>query len=166
MLSGRYRSEFFCRHFKANHSGLCSSPTCEDVAGTLEHILISCPAYSITRDEQFSLCLSNTVMFPFLHGFIRQIINSDENTKAQFFLEPLAFEVIRQESNNHGMHYLSTLNYICRSFVFSIHREYINRIKNKSWSFSGPWWWSNFLTMEHLYWMRLVDDLDSFNLKS
>ena len=132
MLSGRYRSEFFCRHFKATHSGLCSSPTCEDVAGTLEHILISCPAYSITRDEQFSLCLSNTVMFPFLHGFIRQIINSDENTKAQFFLEPLAFEVIRQESNNHGMHYLSTLNYICRSFVFSIHREYINRIKNIS----------------------------------
>ena len=130
MLSGRYRSEFFTRHFKANRSGFCTSATCENVNGTLEHILMSCPAYNVTREEQFNLCLSKTVMFPHLHGFIKEILHADEDTKTQFFLEPMAFQVIRQECSNHGLHYLGTISYLSRSFVFSIHREFIKRINN------------------------------------
>ena len=128
MLSGRYRSEFFTRHFKVNSNGLCSANTCENVMGTLEHILMSCPAYNNTREQQFALCLSKTVMFPFLHGFIRAILNADEYVKTQFFLEPLAFPAIREESRSHGQQYLSTLSYLCRSFVFSIHREFLKRL--------------------------------------
>ena len=51
MLSGRYRTDYLTRHWsKSNPSGHCLLPGCVgDQHGTLEHILLHCPALSEAR---------------------------------------------------------------------------------------------------------------------
>ena len=49
MVSGRYRSEMMCRFWSSNSRGHCLTATCIQVPGTLEHLLVSCPALEHTR---------------------------------------------------------------------------------------------------------------------
>ena len=89
MISGRFRTEMFCRHFsKDNKHGNCSAPGCSNVPGTLEHMLVTCPFLDQVREEMYSMCLEKTVMFPSLHQLIRNILTLNEEVKAQFFIEP------------------------------------------------------------------------------
>ena len=91
MASGRYRSEALCRHWSSNRSGYCRAPTCYQVFGTLEHLLATCPALHAVRERLYSMWLNRSVMFPTLHATIRSVLSSDEQTRAQFVLEPFAF---------------------------------------------------------------------------
>ena len=126
MLSGRYRSENFCRHFNpSNREGYCSLPSCFNMPGTLEYILITCPSLSCTRERMYSMCLERTVMFPSLHHCVRNILNANEEIQTQFFLEPLAFQVVKDEALRTGQQYIRTLSYICFSHtqgVFKTHK--------------------------------------------
>ena len=120
----------FCRHFsKDNKHGNCSAPGCSNVPGTLEHILVTCPFLDQVREEMFTMCLEKTVMFPSLHQLIRNILTSNEEVKAQFFIEPLAFPLVRHEANFIGPQHIMTVSYITRTFVFNINREYKKRFK-------------------------------------
>ena len=131
MISGRFRSEMFCRHFKKdNKSGNCTAPGCFNQKGTLEHILVSCPHLEAIRELMFTMCLEKTVMFPSLHQLVREVMISSEEVKAQFFIEPLAFPLVRQECMVFGQQYIMTVSYITRTFVFNINREYQKRFKN------------------------------------
>ena len=130
MISGRFRSEMFCRHFsKDNKLGNCSAPGCFNVPGTLEHILVTCPYLEQVRERMVTMCLENTVMFPSLHQLIRDVLTSNEEVKAQFFLEPLAFPLVRHEANVIGPQFIMTVGYITRTFVFNMNREYQKRFK-------------------------------------
>ena len=68
--------------------------------------------------------LQRTVMFPSLHSTIRAVLDSDEWTKTQFILEPLAFPQIALDLNNHGKRYIDQLSYLTRTFTFYIDKEY------------------------------------------
>ena len=130
MLSGRFRSEMFCRHFNSkNREGYCTASSCNNIPGTLEHILLTCPSLNSTREQMYSMCLENTVMFPTLHQLIIDVLASSEETKTQFFLEPLSFQHVQQESESIGPQYIQTVSYITRTFVFRIYREYSLRFK-------------------------------------
>jgi hypothetical protein len=59
--------------------------------GTLEHLLVTCPALDTVRERLYTMWLERTVMFPELHSTILEVLKSDENLKVQFILEPLAF---------------------------------------------------------------------------
>ena len=85
MISGRFRTEMFCRHFsKDNKHGNCSAPGCSNVPGTLEHISVTCPFLDQVREEMYTMCLEKTVIFPSLHQLIRNILTLTEEVKAQF----------------------------------------------------------------------------------
>ena len=77
----------------------------------------------------YQMCLERTVMFPSLHQLIRDILEMNEETKAQFFLEPLAFRDVRDDAERTGLQFLKTLNFITRTFVFQLHREYLSYSK-------------------------------------
>ena len=50
MLSGRYVTDQLSRYWTTNKAGLCTIPGCTDQApGSLEHLLLLCPALSDTR---------------------------------------------------------------------------------------------------------------------
>ena len=50
MVSGRYRSDYLCRHWTpANRKGYCLADTCNEVVGDLVHMLVVCPALQSVR---------------------------------------------------------------------------------------------------------------------
>ena len=124
MISGRFRSEMFCRRFSNNSHGYCLSPYCHNVAGTMEHILVTCPSLNVLREYLYTMCLERTVMFPALHQTVKDVLNSSEETKVQFFLEPLSFHDVREAALSCGPQFVQTTCYITRTFVFWMNREY------------------------------------------
>ena len=129
MLSGRYRTEMFCRHFSSNKEGFCAAPCCTRVPGSLEHLLATCPALAATREKLFTIILSETVMFPTLHSCLKDIFSADESTITSFFLEPLTFPDIMHDATTIGYQFIQTISYISRTFLFYIHREYVMCLK-------------------------------------
>ena len=57
MLSGRYCTDQLARHWSKNREGICLLNGCSgDAVGSLEHILLQCPALHSTRVNLFRLC--------------------------------------------------------------------------------------------------------------
>ena len=73
--------------------------------------------------------LERSVMFPTLHSTIRDVLVSDEATKVQFILEPLAFPQLANCYYLHGQRFIEQLSYLTRTFAFYIHREYQKILK-------------------------------------
>lgn len=77
MLSGRYITDKLSRHWTENKSGLCSTPGCtgEDV-GSLEHMLLFCPALTDARQRVIALChkisLENEDVKNILHSALNE----------------------------------------------------------------------------------------------
>ena len=133
MVSGRYRTETLCRYWSDNKGGYCRAPTCYQTPGTLEHLLIICPALDIVRERLYTMWLENSVMYPALHSTIRDVLESDVETKVQFILEPLAFTQVAASAKMHGARFIQQLAYLTRTFAFYMHREYDkhkNSLKN------------------------------------
>ena len=130
MASGRFRTEALCRHWSANKNGYCRAPTCQLVYGTLEHLLVSCPALDGVRERLYCMWLERSVMFPPLHSQIREILTSNEQEKVQFILEPLAFPLLASCFKIHGAIFIQQLAYLTRTFAYYIDKEYKKIVQN------------------------------------
>ena len=73
--------------------------------------------------------LEKSVMYPALHATIRDVLVSDDETKVQFIMEPLAFPEVAASAKMHGMRFIEQLAYLTRTFAFYMRREY-DEIKN------------------------------------
>ena len=124
MASGRYRTEMLCRHWNTNKAGHCRAPTCQQIPGTLEHLLVACQGLTDTRERMYQMWLEKSVMFPFLHSTIREVLVSVEELKVQFIMEPLAFPQLLSAYKLHGQVFINQLSYLTRTYAFNIHREY------------------------------------------
>ena len=91
--------------------------------------MVTCPAFKDTRERMYVMWLSETVMFPTIHALIREILHSDESTKACFILEPLTVAEIRADALSYGSHYIETISYLARTFLFCMNREYLKSVK-------------------------------------
>ena len=110
MASGRYRTEVLCRHWtRNNREGFCTSPSCSQVLGDLEHLLIVCPALDNVRSRLQQMWLEKSVQFPQLHSFLRQIFNLAPSVQTQFIIEPLAFPPIVSLLQLHGQPLMNQL---------------------------------------------------------
>ena len=59
MLSGRYMTDQLSRHWTHNKAGLCLLSGCNGYSvGSLEHILLECPALQSTRKKMVNFCLN------------------------------------------------------------------------------------------------------------
>ena len=126
MISGRYRTDALTRYWSDNKGGYCRAPTCYQTLGTIEHLLINCPALDTVRERLYTMWLEKTVMYPALHSTIRDVLESDENTKVQFIMEPLIFPQVAASAQMHGTRFIEQLAYLTRTFAFYMHREYLN----------------------------------------
>ena len=124
MASGRFRTDMMTRYWSQNKSGYCRLPTCRQVQGTLEHLLVLCPALYNTRETMYQMWLERSVMFPNLHATIRAVLSSHSEDITQFILEPLAFPSIQEDARTHGDHYIQLLSYMIRTFAFYMNRNY------------------------------------------
>ena len=129
MVSGRYRTDMLCRHWNNNRSGYCRATNCKQIPGTLEHLLVTCPALSSVRERLYQMWLEKSVMFPVLHATIQSVLSSAAPTIVQFVLEPLAFPSIFEEFLKLGNQFAQQLSYLTRTFAFYMDRQYKNLIK-------------------------------------
>ena len=129
MASGRFRTESLSKHWSENKAGHCKATSCDMIPGTLEHLLVGCPALDTVRQRMYTMWLARTVMFPTLHSTIKNILHANEQTIVQFILEPLAFSEVATSFKIHGQRFIDQLSYLTRTFAFYIDREYRKIVK-------------------------------------
>ena len=123
MISGRYRTEMLCRFWSTNRSGYCLSPTCHQVDGDLEHLLIGCPALEHIRSRLHSLWCLKTVDCPPLHNLILSVLGSDPVTQVMFILDSTSWPQIVNLVQVFGQEVLEIVLYLTRTWAFSIHKH-------------------------------------------
>ena len=117
-----------------NRQGYCTFPICQLNAQveTIEHMLLSCPAYSSTRKNLIALCarlrhpVSNSLVIRFLLG------NSSQDL-LQLLLDCSIIPQVITSAQHYGEIIYSDLYYIGRTWCFSIHRERLKRLHR--WNF-------------------------------
>ena len=126
MLSGRYPSDYLARHWNLrNMAGLCLLEGCTgQTLGSLEHILLQCPALSSTRQKLVSLCLNTVDKCPPVATLINTVLNSsDETLKMQFLLDCFALPAVVTLVQSFGQDILYHLFYVSRNWCYSVHRK-------------------------------------------
>ena len=123
MVSGRYKTEMLCRFWTTNRSGACLAETCENVPGTLEHLLIECPAIEHTRHRLRSLWCLKTINCPPLHRLILEILGSSPEHQVKFILNSTAFPELIKLVQAYGQELQNTVLYLTRTYAFAIHRQ-------------------------------------------
>ena len=123
MASGRYRTEMLSRFWTSNRSGFCLSQTCRNVPGTLEHLLISCPAIEHTRHRLHSLWCLKTLSCTPLHRLVLEILGSPPEIQVKFILDSTSFPQLIKLVQTYGQGLQDTVLYLTRSYAFAIHRH-------------------------------------------
>ena len=76
MLSGRYLTDQLAHHWTNNRAGICLLKACSNQAlGSLEHIILHCPALHATRQKLIDLCLEVASKYPPVKAVIELILN-------------------------------------------------------------------------------------------
>ena len=123
MVSGRFRSEYLTRHWSSNTQGFCQAGTCPGTVGTLEHLLIHCPALADVRMRMWNMFYNNTVKFPALLDFLLRLEKSPPDSKMQFILNPLAIPEVVSIVLYLGQPVLHHVMYLGRTYAYYLYRE-------------------------------------------
>ena len=137
MLSGRYATDYHARHWSqvntkcycqlclaASHSeDSQSKPDDEIPLGSLEHLLLDCPALNQTRNTSKKMWASYVADKPALKILIP--IDSEEfaswEPSMEFLLDPTSHPATIRVSQTHGVGIFSSLLYLTRTWCHSIH---------------------------------------------
>ena len=123
MVSGRYRTDYFARHWTANKRGFCLVPDCVQQIGDLKHMLIECPALASARAKVIKLIIfKSSVLLP-LRTFFESLFQSNSELQYQFILEQFSFDDIYFLCNLYGQTIFKSISYFVRTFAFTIHAE-------------------------------------------
>lgn len=112
-----------CRFWSTNRTGECLSTTCINVDGTLEHLLISCPALEHISHRLHSLWCLKTLDCPPLHSLIVRILGSEPEIKMRFILDSTACPQIIQLVQAFGQEIQDRILYLTRTWAFAMHKH-------------------------------------------
>ena len=130
MLSGRYVTDQLSRYWTPNKAGLCTIPGCtgQDF-GSLEHLLLLCPALSDTRGRIVELWLrvasENSEILEIIHSMLN---GQKVKTIMQFLLDCSCFPEVVSLRQTSGLQLVTHLFYLTRSWCYSIHRARMNKL--------------------------------------
>ena len=133
MLSGQYRSDWHCRHWsKFNKDGFCPLCPGTSIPGTLEHMLVLCPALDDKRRLLLDYWFEQTQNNQHLQKLLQTMLSSKLAVLIQFLLdpsaEPLVISGCQQEKFT-----LDEIFTLTRTFCYGLHRrrlQLIGRFKN------------------------------------
>ena len=92
-----------CRFWSSNRKGYCLAETCHEVPGTLEHLLIQCPALEGVRSQLQTLFSTKTIGFPSLHNLVmKKALSSTAPQQVKFILDASADAELLQLVQLHG----------------------------------------------------------------
>ena len=118
-LSGRYRSAALERHWSQNKEGVCLN--CQNGRETIEHILITCVAYTETKQKLYTLWLSTKI--PIVYELVLGALSSDKEYLLQFLLDCSVIPKMISAAQTHGYKVYEELYYLTRTWCFAIHRQ-------------------------------------------
>ena len=133
MISGRYRTDWFERHWSNNKNGFCLAITCTNTntPGDLTHMFVVCPAISQIKLKMKQVWIQKTKTCPPLACFLASIWDAPPETFVQFLLEPSIFPEVAQLCEIFGIGVFRQILYLTRSYAFYIDR--VNRrLRNKA----------------------------------
>ena len=124
MISGRYRTEKLARHWSStNRDGYCSLESCNNIVGSLEHMLIICPGLETVRARMKRMYIEKTALLVPLQRVVYELLESSPESQLQLILEPMAFDILMSMSRLYGPTVSNTLYYCSRTYVYYIQRE-------------------------------------------
>ena len=130
MLSGRYATDQLSRHWTQNREGLCRIPGCtgQDI-GSLEHLLLFCPALNEIREKMTILSLSVACESKVLENIIYMAMNGVTVHKmVQFLLDCSSFPAIIHLRQTKDFHSIRRLFYLTRTWCYSLHRSRMTKL--------------------------------------
>ena len=122
MLSGRYRTDWFKRHWSDNKDGYCLAPTCKMIPGDLAHMFVSCPSIQSVKKNMKQIWLQKTSSCPPLALFLDRMWTVLPETFLQFILDPSRFYEVAKLCEVFGPVVFSQIMYLTRSYAFYIDR--------------------------------------------
>ena len=125
MLSGRYVTDKLSRHWTQNKAGICTIPTCtgQDL-GSLEHLLLFCPALSDARERMVALWQAVSKEHQELQSILGSVLSGQTvETFVQFLLDCSCFPPVIRLQQNYGLQLVSRLFYLTRSWCHSMQDE-------------------------------------------
>ena len=130
MLSGKYLTDKLQRHWTQNREGLCLLPACAPPSeGSLEHILLHCPALAQTRASLHQLSRTVAQESHLLFEIITGVLNSDNNEIVmQFILDSSVLPIVIRTTQLFGNHTRDRLLYLGRTWCYNIHRERMKQL--------------------------------------
>ena len=123
MMSGRYRTDYFARHWTMNKKGLCLITGCTQQIGDLQHLLIECSALASARSKAIELILNKSSMLLPLRIFFESLFQSNAELQYLFFFQPFSFTYVNYLCNLYGQSIVKSISYYVRTYAFTIHAE-------------------------------------------
>ena len=125
MLSGRYPTDSLSQHW-TDKDGSCSLITCKgnNVPGTLDHLLLTCPSLAQCRKNLVKLC-NTTCEEDDITAYVLRAVREagDSKTMMQFLLDCTALPCVSMLTQTYGTQILTPLFYLSRTWCYNIHRS-------------------------------------------
>ena len=124
MLSGRYRTESLCSHWKTKKTGVCLlSPDCSSSVEDIHHILSTCSALTATREKLMSYAIQYSSELPVISQLILKFCTPSSNDFCQFLLDCSPLSEVISATRLHGSEVHHHLFNITRTWVYTLHKE-------------------------------------------
>ena len=131
MLSGRYLTDRLQRHWTQNKAGVCLLPSCAPAGslGTLEHLLLYCPALENTRQKLLKLCYKVSQDNQHVSTILLSTMGSrDEKQIMQILLDCSTIPAVIRATQEIGSEIRDRILYFGRTWCYNVHRERMNQL--------------------------------------
>ena len=130
MLSGRYVTDKLARHWRRNTNGMCTIPSCPGTkVGSLEHLLLFCPALDQERSKIKNLCLTVALETSDLNTVIHSVLGSTSaELVMQFLLDCSSLPAVIKLRQASGDEIMYRLFYLTRTWCYNMHRSRLTKL--------------------------------------
>ena len=130
MLSGRYRTESLCSHWRSHSTGVCLlSPDCFSTKEDLNHILRDCVALNPTREKLVDFTNKYcTQLNPVLSQLIKDHVNTANSLYCQYLIDCSTLPAVISTSLALGPEVLHHMFTVTRTWIYTIHKERLRRL--------------------------------------
>ena len=132
MLSGRYRTRQLSSNWSESGDSRCPSSSCTAEVESLEHLLLHCPAYSITRSNVVKKWKSSEN--PVIAQLANNALELSSKYLMQIILDATVLTDVVSAVKASGFEILSPLLNLTRTWCYSIHTERLKLLG--LWKFS------------------------------